>query len=189
MRALLAGALLAAAPSLAAEPLYVIEQLVVGVSSTPDEAAERIATVRSGDRVEVLERLDDQARVRLGNGTEGWVKIAYLSAEVPLRRQLAERARDLESVRTELSRTERELADARADAARARSPVTAPDPAAAVLVAAERPLFPARAASGPRPTWAWVAVACALALAAGFAIGWRVLDRRIRRKYGGLRIY
>lgn len=189
MRALLAGALLAAAPFLAAEPLYVIEQLVVGVSSTPDESGERIATVRSGDRVEVLERLDDQARVRLGNGTEGWVKIAYLSAEVPLRRQLAERARDLESVRTELSRAERELADARADAARARPPVTAPDPAAAVLVAAERPLFPARAASGPRPTWAWVAVGCVLALAAGFAIGWRVLDRRIRRKYGGLRIY
>jgi hypothetical protein len=26
-------------------------------------------------------------------------------------------------------------------------------------------------------------------LGAGFALGWRVLDRRIRAKYGGLRIY
>jgi hypothetical protein len=26
-------------------------------------------------------------------------------------------------------------------------------------------------------------------LLAGFAVGWRVLDRRIRSKYGGLRIY
>jgi hypothetical protein len=26
-------------------------------------------------------------------------------------------------------------------------------------------------------------------LIAGFALGWRTLDRRIRRKYGGLRIY
>ena len=28
-----------------------------------------------------------------------------------------------------------------------------------------------------------------LALIAGFVLGWRMLDRRIRRKYGGLRIY
>ena len=28
-----------------------------------------------------------------------------------------------------------------------------------------------------------------LALILGFVIGWRTLDRRIRKKYGGLRIY
>jgi hypothetical protein len=28
-----------------------------------------------------------------------------------------------------------------------------------------------------------------IALGIGFAVGWRVLDRRIRAKYGGLRIY
>jgi len=40
-----------------------------------------------------------------------------------------------------------------------------------------------------QPSWLWV-VACSLvALGLGFAAGWRVLDRRIRRKYGGLRIY
>jgi hypothetical protein len=40
-----------------------------------------------------------------------------------------------------------------------------------------------------RPSW-WVAIAVsALALLAGFALGWRVLDKRIRAKYGGLRIY
>jgi hypothetical protein len=34
-----------------------------------------------------------------------------------------------------------------------------------------------------------VLTAALLALVAGFVLGWRVLDRRIRRKYGGLRIY
>jgi hypothetical protein len=28
-----------------------------------------------------------------------------------------------------------------------------------------------------------------LALALGFALGWRMLDRTIRKKYGGLKIY
>jgi hypothetical protein len=33
----------------------------------------------------------------------------------------------------------------------------------------------------------WVsALAC---LGAGFVLGWRMLDKRIRAKYGGLRIY
>jgi len=29
----------------------------------------------------------------------------------------------------------------------------------------------------------------AVSLGCGFLLGWRTLDRRIRRKYGGLRIY
>jgi len=46
-----------------------------------------------------------------------------------------------------------------------------------------------RGDSTAQPSWLWV-IACALvALALGFVAGWRVLDRRIRRKYGGLRIY
>ena len=44
-------------------------------------------------------------------------------------------------------------------------------------------------AQAPRGAWGWLAVAGVLALATGFVLGWRVLDRRIRRKYGGLRIY
>jgi hypothetical protein len=31
--------------------------------------------------------------------------------------------------------------------------------------------------------------ASVLTLIGGFALGWRVLDKRIRAKYGGLRIY
>jgi hypothetical protein len=37
--------------------------------------------------------------------------------------------------------------------------------------------------------WAWACVCSAVALALGFLLGWRTLDRRIRRKYGGLKIY
>jgi hypothetical protein len=40
-----------------------------------------------------------------------------------------------------------------------------------------------------RPSWLWTGVAALIALAIGFGLGWRVLDRRIRAKYGGLRIY
>jgi hypothetical protein len=40
---------------------------------------------------------------------------------------------------------------------------------------------------GPGWTWVWVsALAC---LGGGFALGWFMLDKRIRARYGGLRIY
>jgi hypothetical protein len=41
----------------------------------------------------------------------------------------------------------------------------------------------------PRQGWAWLIGASLGTLVAGFVLGWRMLDRRIRRKYGGLRIY
>ena len=52
-------------------------------------------------------------------------------------------------------------------------------------------LAPLEPAAAPQPAlmWGWLALAVVLALGAGFALGWRILDRRIRRRYGGLRIY
>ena len=40
-----------------------------------------------------------------------------------------------------------------------------------------------------QPSWKWVIGAALVALIVGFALGWRTLDRRIRKKYGGLKIY
>jgi hypothetical protein len=51
---------------------------------------------------------------------------------------------------------------------------------------------PEEAATGLQPAygaWGWLVATALLALAAGFLLGWRLLDRRIRRRYGGLRIY
>ena len=67
--AALAGVALAAGLSLPgaarAQTLYVIEQLVVNVNSAPDGSGERVATLKSGERVEVLERSGDAVHVRL----------------------------------------------------------------------------------------------------------------------------
>jgi hypothetical protein len=180
--------LLAAAASVVrADPLYVIEHLVVGVNSAPEGTGERVASIRSGDRVEELERVGEESRIRLGNGTEGWVRSSYLSSELPLRRQLAERTREAESLRADLAAARSEAEAARVAAAVSPAPPADP-PAAEPTAVPERQLFP-RSPASDGPGWFVVGVACVLGLAAGFALGWRVLDQRIRRKYGGLRIY
>ncbi len=226
-QALLLLPALAAAPGIHAETLYVVEQLVVSVNSSPDAAGERVASIRSGDAVEVLDKQGEQIHVRLTNGTEGWVRKAYLSAEEPLQHRLGQRTAEVEKLKQEVARLEGELAAAHtasrgkpgsvqtgtgvsspaspiSSAAPAAStsvpgPKSGPDPApvdsrgaedAAADPAAHDPAYfmtPPEAPAGP--VWHWALGSFVIALGLGFALGWQMLDRRIRRKYGGLRIY
>jgi hypothetical protein len=190
---------LAVTAVLHAESLYVIEQLVVGVSSTADAGSERVATLRSGDRVEALERAGDEVHVRLANGREGWVRASYLSADEPLRVRLAQRDAEVARLNDEVSALETQL---HTDAAPAAAGVAA-SPAgggvtaspAAPRPAAEDPAAPAPGAlfsageERARPSWPWMLAAAVTAFGAGFGLGALALDRHIRRKYGGLRIY
>ena len=211
----LVGAGLLCGAEARAETLYVIEQLFVSVNAAPDGSGERVGQIKSGDSVELIERQDEQAHIRLPSGEEGWVKASYLSANLPLNKQLAARAEELEKVRKEKAQLETDLAAAKkaatAAAAAARNapaatatPAPTP-PAAAPTPVAESPppptpvsdpasqgappLFPESSMMPSRPTWLWALGCSIVSLAIGFAIGWRLLDRRIRAKYGGLRIY
>ncbi len=223
MRLWIAALAVACAPCAHAETLYVIEQLFVNVSSAPDGTGERVAQIKSGDDVELIERQGDQAHVRLASGDEGWLKASYLSADPPLRQQLAARTEELEKMRREKAQLETELTAARkapaaADAsakaagkavhgaAGSSEPTASPSgvtsseanaPAAdqAAAPGSELPMQPApplfedEPIVPTRPSWIATLGAAVIALVVGFALGWRMLDRRIRAKYGGLRIY
>jgi hypothetical protein len=191
--ALLLLPVLAAASAARAETLYVIEQLVVNVNSAPDASGERIATIKSGDAVEVLDRQGEQIHVHLANGTEGWIRKSYLSADEPLHVRVAERTAEVEKLKQDVTRLEGELAAHRASPtpttpAAARTP-SAEEPAAAEQPPHEPPYFMTPPDSPARPVWHWALGSFVVALGLGFALGWSMLDRRIRRKYGGLRIY
>jgi hypothetical protein len=196
--ALAAG--LVASAALPAEPLYVIEQLVVGVSSAPDASGEHIATLKSGDRVELLEREGDQAHVRLANGNEGWVRASYLSADEPLRVRLAQRDAEVARLNDELARLHVQLQTAAAAGTTATgvSGGGASSHAASVPVTrapSEEPGLPQGGAlfnsgdEAPRPWWPWTLATALVGFGLGFGLGALMLDRHIRRKYGGLRIY
>ena len=214
---------LAVAPAIHAETLYVVEQVVVNVNSAPDASGERVATIKSGDAVEVIDRQGDQIHVHLANGTEGWVRKSYLATDEPLHVRLAERTAEVEKLKQDVTRLEGELAAAKAGArikpggaqtnSGVGSPVAAAPAAAAASAAASAPIASSASASKAdepvaaeqpaheppyfmtppdspaRPVWHWALGSFVVALGLGFLLGWQMLDRRIRRKYGGLRIY
>jgi len=184
------GLLALGAPAAAAEALYVVEQLVVSVSSTPDAGGERIASLKSGDRVELIERSGDAVHVRLANGKDGWLRASYLSTEQPLRTRLQQSEAEVSDLKAQVSRLEAQLSGA--SALRAAAPLAAAPLAAApeeAAAAAPAPLFSAAGEAAAPRLWPWAVLSAALALVVGFALGWWMLDRSIRKKYGGLKIY
>jgi hypothetical protein len=179
-----------------AEELYVIEQLVASLNNAPDATGERVGSVKSGDKLEVIERSGEQVHVRTANGREGWIRASYLTADEPLRARLAERTADVARLKEDVSRLAAQLEAARAGAG---SGPRAPAPQSAASSPAEPPeeavrsprqgLFGNGPDAGGRRVWPWALGSALFALIVGFALGVLVLDRHIRRKYGGLRIY
>jgi SH3-like domain-containing protein len=191
----LLSAHLAGSP-LHAESLYVIEQLVVAVNSAPDASGERVATLKSGDRVEVLERAGEQVHVRLAGGREGWVRASYLSADEPLRVRLAQRDAEVARLGEELSLLKAQLHPNPAPqltgaAASGVASAAGSAPAAAAVQALPAPPAGSLFSTEERahPPWAWALATALIGFGLGFGVGALLLDRHIRRKYGGLRIY
>jgi TolA-binding protein len=164
-----------------AETQYVIETLVVNVNNAPDASGTRVATVKSGDAVEVLERQGDQVHVKLANGTEGWIRKSYLSEKESLQRQLDRRGVEVDTLKKQIATLQEQLAAPKNTAAEPEKPAEA--------TPGEPEYFMTPPEAPARPVWHWALGSFVVALALGFALGWQVLDRRIRRKYGGLRIY
>jgi uncharacterized protein YgiM (DUF1202 family) len=182
------AALLLALPagSAAAATAYVSDELVLGVFAEENSQGQRLATLHSGTSVETLAQNGDFTQVRLADGTTGWVKSTFLTANEPavvrIKRleeeldrsrattpALAEAAArsEVERLKLELAARQSELDAARAGRSAALMPVSDPAPRWPVIVAA----------------------GIAVGLAAGFWLGYATLARRVRRKFGGLKVY
>jgi hypothetical protein len=176
---------------------YVSDELVLGVYAEQNSQGQRLATLHSGTSVETLAQSGDFTQVRLADGTTGWVKSAFLTPNEPavvrIKRlqeeldqsrattpALAEAAarREVEGLKSELAAKQSELDAARAGAS---APVVVSSPASGPLAAIQ-------AAAAPR--WPVIAgIAVAVGLAVGFWLGYATLARRVRDKFGGIKVY
>lgn len=183
----------------AVRQLFVSDKLVLNVYSEPDQSGSRVASIETGDAVDELERDQGFVRIRLGDGREGWVGANYLTTDAPAAVQLRELQRQQKSANQtdkksadEIARLKKESESLQAQvkelkAAAAAAPAAADD---GVLEGAS-PAPQQLAAAAPPPSgsaWIWSLV---VILAAGIAYtaGYQTLARRLRKKFGGLRIY
>ena len=149
-----------------------------------------MATLHSGATLETLGVSGEFTQVRLPDGTTGWVKTSYLTAQEPAVVRVKQLQEELDrsrattpalaeaAARNEVLQLKRELDEARA-AVR-----TAPAAEAGAGGASTMAAAPMASVS------AWLAGGGMLAaLAAGFWFGYATLARRVRSRFGGLRVY
>ncbi len=194
--ALLLMALLAA--SAAAGTAYVSDELVLGVYTEQNSQGQRLATLHSGASVDTLGVNGEFTQVRLNDGTVGWVKSAYLTTREPATVRVKQLEEELDrrrattpalaeaAARSEVEQLKRELAAKQSELDAAQGALAVP--AAASGLATVGGASPGGAMVTSARLWAW-GLSIPLALVCGFWLGYAALARRIRHKFGGIKVY
>jgi phage protein D len=184
-------ALTLAAASGHAAMAYVSDELVLGVYAEENSQGERLTTLHSGAAVETLSTSGEFTQVRLADGTMGWVKSTFLTMHEPATVRVKQLEEELDRSRAttpalaeaaarsevELLQGQLKAKQAELDAARAARAL----PQAAALVP---PVTVSRGVAGGLAVGA-----LAVAAACGFWLGYATLARRVKQKFGGIRVY
>jgi SH3 domain protein len=178
----------------AAEPevVYVTDELRLGLYRTEETSGRTVKTLISGARLTVLERALMSIRVRTDDGDEGWVKTAYIVEAEPARSRLARVEAAAAVTTTQLADTEAALADRKAEVVRLKEELAAAEQAITDLPALREENAALRDtlnAGGTRVPLAWFIAATLIGFLIGGLVGYWLLDRRVRSRFGGLRVY
>ncbi len=189
--------LLALLPLLAAaETGYVTDRLVLGLHQSEDTSDRAFRSLESGQEFEVLSRDRLYAHIQLPDGTQGYVKAAYLVYDKPAKLIVSQTQAEVERLTAELEEARRAFAEPaaaidklKADAAALQGDLDT-NRARVEELEKENSAYQSRAAryQYSLPV-SWVGGAIALCLIAGFIGGMWWVDQRSRRRHGGIRIY
>jgi len=161
---------------------YVSDQLILGVYADQNSTGARLATLHSGAVVESLSVSGEFTQVRLPDGVTGWVKTSYLTTQLPA----VARVKQLEDELARKQATAPALAEAaeHSQVERLKGELAAKQAEMDALHTSQT-LMP----SAPEHRH-WLGAAAALVTGiVGFVLGYATLARRIRRKFGGLKVY
>ena len=189
--------LLALLPMLAAgETGYVTDRLMLGLHRAADTSDRPFRSLESGTEFEIVSRDRQYARVRLADGTEGYVKVAYVVFEPPAKLIVNQTQAEVERLTAELDEAKTAFAEPAAviDSLKTQAESLESERAAALsrveALEAENAAYQSRAERYQYSLpYTWVAGAIAVCLVAGFLAGLWWIDHRSRKRHGGIRIY
>ena len=180
----------------AAETGYVTDRLMLGLHEAADTSDRPFRSLESGTEFEVLSRDRLYAHVRLADGTEGYVKAAYVVYEPPAKLIVNQTQAEVERLSTELEEAKAAFAEPAAviDALKAETATLTSDLEAARErvegLEEDNQQYRSRAERYQYSLpYTWVGGAIAVCLIAGFLGGLWWVDHRSRKRHGGIRIY
>jgi SH3 domain protein len=179
-----------------AETAYVTDSLRLGLHAAEDTSDRAFRYLESGQAMEILSQDRNYANVRLPDGTEGWVKSAYLVDEKPAKlivaETIAERdrfANELEQVRAAMADPAAIIEELRDQAAQLSTDLDAARAEITALSEENASIEGLKARYRGSVPLKWVGGVIALCLIAGVLIGLWWVDYRSRKRHGGIRIY
>jgi uncharacterized protein YgiM (DUF1202 family) len=172
----------------AADTAYVSDELVLGVYAEQNGQGQRLTTLHSGTSVETLAQSGEFTQVRLSDGTLGWVKSAFLTSKEPAIVRVKQLEEELE--RNRASPPALKEAAALSEAERLKQELNAKQAEIDAARGQERPTaVPAAAAPLRTAPAAGIAAGAFMGLLCGFWLGYATLARRIKHKFGGIKVY
>jgi len=188
--------LLALPLSAGAQTAYVTDQLRLGLHRADDTSDRAFRTLESGQQLEILNRNRNYAQVRLPDGTEGYVKAAYLVSDKPARLIVEETQAENARLEAELNKLREAFAQPAATIASLEQQLEEQQAAlqdsqarAATLAEENRALEDRQGRFKYSLPLSWVGGAVLVCLLAGFLGGLWWTDYRSRKRHGGFRIY
>jgi len=189
--------LLALLPLLAAaETGYVTDRLVLGLHEAEDTSDRAFRSLESGQAFEVLSRTRLYAHIQLPDGTQGYVKAAYVVYDKPAKLIVSQTQAEVDRLTAELEESRQAFAEPaavidklKADAASLQGELDTNRSRIEELEkenSAHRNRAVRYQYSLPMT---WVAGAIGVCLIAGFIGGLWWVDHRSRKRHGGIRIY
>jgi SH3 domain protein len=180
----------------AAETGYVTDRLILGLHQAADTSDRAFRSLESGQEFEVLSRDRLYAHVQLPDGTQGYVKAAYIVYDKPAKLIVSETQAEVERLAGELNSARAAFAE----------PAVTIDRLESEVASQQGELEASRARVGEleqenesyrrradRYQYSlpvnWVGGAIALCLIVGFLSGLWWVDHRSRKRHGGIRIY
>ncbi len=189
--------LLALFPLLAAaETAYVTDNLRLGLHNAEDTSDRAFRILESGQPMEILIRGGSYANVRLPDGTEGWVKTAYLVDDKPAKLIVAETMQERDALAAELEETKAAFAEPaatienlQAEAIDLTTQLETARTEISTLQEASASIDDLKARYKGSLPITWVGGALLIMLVLGFLAGLWYTDHRSRKRHGGIRIY
>jgi SH3 domain protein len=179
-----------------AEIAYVTDMLQLDMYATADMTGSPILKLRSGDKMDVIERKGRYALIESSSGQKGWVKGLYLVDSEPARTRVNQLERSnqglegtVKKLRSQLSAEQGKVKDLKEVQSGEADQLSATATELDALRSKNDKLEVSLEAYAMSVPVTWLLIAFGIALVSGLAGGWYLVDKRSRNRHGGFRIY
>ena len=181
--------------SFSADVGYVTDILHLGLYQTPSSKAKSFKTVISGTKLQILERQGRFIKVRTPSGVLGWAKSAYVLEKIPARAILPILEVQHQALKDKHSALSAEIITFQQEKQRQRNllvksgaALTSAESRSQQLAHENLQLQSELLLQKNTVPLNWMLLSTISALLIGIGISYFVIDRKIRKRYGGYRI-